>query len=1242
MKSNTFLKYTFLSFIFSTWIYSFGISQMSVTSATSEIFKTNFFLKNSGDLIPDYKGQQIRYFADHEGTGFFFADEGLIYKLKSIDNHEDRDEHETMEETSLAKVSYTFVQWIGANPHPQITGSGKGPGYYTFLAGSADKDLHTLTAEGFAKITYIDLYPGIDVEYSFPDKGGIKYNLLVHPGADLNSVKMKYSGSVKKLSKDRNGNIVIKTAAGEIIENAPVSFTADNHIVPSVYSIQGKTISFKTPDGFDRTQTLIVDPWVQVLTTLTTHEFGSYADYDSAGNLFVYGAGSSSIYDSSTYQKVVMYNTSGVLQWTFMGVVSGVWSSNGYGVGTSFNNCLSSAKVDKATGKIYVGQGFALSGARAIRLTPAGLYDNFITTPDTTFKEIWSFTTNCATGEVLALGGGPVPNTSSIGIINTSTGTIGINNITGVYNYNAQDISSATVDPSGNLYVIIASVPGNSTIHNHLYQVNAARNGHVWTVFSGHNTLIEHISMPAFAHFGSSSNFNSLASNSTYLFYYDGKYLMAFNPANGSAVGATYVIPGYDTLMQGGIAVDNCNNVYCGGKGVIKTFNFNGTNFVPQTDISLGPGFTSDSIFDVRYNPANNLLYVTGTRIAGTYNATLSTTCVVASGSFTTAVTDTCTRAIAMVTSTTGLSNPVFSYTWLDSAGTVVRQTPPGSFQADTLPNPGPGRYTVEVILNQTCSDIIQTDSFTISTCANVTILIHSNDTTICSGQPVMLSASGSPTGGSYVWLPGGAVTQSITVNPGSSTTYYITYTPLAGGPVTDSIRVNVTTAATVSVNDSTICRGSNATLIALPSVGGGTYLWSPGSATTQSITVSPFSTSTFTVTYSSGLCGVAVDSGTVSVIQPPVLSVTSNDTAICAGQSVILSASSSLAGGTYLWTPGNFNTQSILVSPVNSTVYSVSYASICPTVTAKDSVNVTLLPAISVSDTTICYGASAVLTASVSQPGGTFIWTPGGATTQTITVSPSGSSSYTIAYSSASCSSNPVLDTALVTVRPQLQAIIHADTTTICSNDSGIICTDSSYVFYNWNAGGATQCIHASLAGNYYVTVTDAFGCSAESNHLSITVHPVPPTSISVNGDTLTAYNGSTYQWYLNSSPISEATSSFIIATMPGSYSVSIGDTNGCVSSSSPIIFSAVENVSADKFEVYPNPSGYQGWSLSVNESMIGLWFELFDDAGKLVYKSQIQSSVSQIGNNLASGVYLLKINSGTQFYVQKLVKLN
>ena len=180
----------------------------------------------------------------------------------------------------------------------------------------------------------------------------------------------------------------------------------------------------------------------------------------------------------------------------------------------------------------------------------------------------------------------------------------------------------------------------------------------------------------------------------------------------------------------------------------------------------------------------------------------------------------------------------------------------------------------------------------------------------------------------------------------------------------------------TASLNDTTICLGGTATLVAGPN--GASYLWTTNDAnngaTTQTINVSPTSTTTYTVTVNIGGCAATSATATVTVNPIPSVSV-ANVAAICNGSSATLTATPSAPGGTYLWSNGlSSNTISVTPALTNPTVaqnfnYSVVYTlNGCPSIADTVTLTVNPVPTVSLpTTTTICNGSSTTLTPTVN-----------------------------------------------------------------------------------------------------------------------------------------------------------------------------------------------------------------------------------------------------------------------------------
>ncbi len=438
-------------------------------------------------------------------------------------------------------------------------------------------------------------------------------------------------------------------------------------------------------------------------------------------------------------------------------------------------------------------------------------------------------------------------------------------------------------------------------------------------------------------------------------------------------------------------------------------------------------------------------------------------------------------------------------------------------------------RYTVTSSQSGKCS---KTDTINVTVRPYVTTTITPNQT-ICQGSSVTLNVSG---GTSRTWNTG-STASSITVSPNATTQYTVTSSESGKCSKTDTVNVTVLPYVSTTITpNQTICQGGSVTL----SVSGGTSCtWNTG-ATTNSITVSPNTTTTYTVTSNANNQCSTTDTVTVTV-RPYVSTTISRDTTICRGQSVNLTVS---GGTSRTWSNGATAT-TITVTPLATTTYTVTSnaSNQCSTI---DTVTVTVRPYVSTTisrDTTICMGQSVNLAIS----GGTSHTWNTGATTNSITVSPNTTTTYTVTSNANNqCSTT---DTVTVTVRPYVSTTISRDTT-ICVGET-VSLTVNGGTSRTWSNGGTGTSITVtpSTTTTYMVTSNQANQCST-TDTVTVTVQPYVVTSISSDTSicpgepvSLTVTGGTSRTWS-NGNTASTIT---VRPITPTTYTVTSSQANQC-----------------------------------------------------------------------------------------------
>lgn len=516
-----------------------------------------------------------------------------------------------------------------------------------------------------------------------------------------------------------------------------------------------------------------------------------------------------------------------------------------------------------------------------------------------------------------------------------------------------------------------------------------------------------------------------------------------------------------------------------------------------------------------------------------------------------------CTGAsVTLSANTSGFTS--YTYLWSNSNETTQ--------SISVTPAPPNQIYTVTVTgFPQGCST---TASRNITVHPLPSVTINPNPANLCSGSTIALTAV--PSGGqspfTYLWT-GGSGSNTLNVSPTTTTTYHVTITDARGCTATASRTVNVGTLPVPTINPAApiICNGQSITLDVSVTSGGTapfTYVWNAASQTTTSIVVSPSLNSNYSVIVTDALGCTGTASRQVTVSQPPTVTVTPAPAVICQGQSINLTAN--VSGSTsysYNWSSPS-SLQTINVSPPTSQIYTVTVtaANGC-TALGTRLVTVNSLPSATISPNpaNVCSGLPITITASPTGGGGTYsyLWSPGGAVTSTITESPTTNTTYSVIITDNNTCTTSASRLVNVNSIPSLN--ISPATATICFGASITLTANApTATAFLWGDGSTTSAITVSPATTttYSVTITDANGCIniaqrqvVVNNSLTVVVTPANANVCQGGNLNITANasggNGSiSYVW--NSGLPATPT----VNVNPGStaiYSVTASDANGC-----------------------------------------------------------------------------------------------
>lgn len=413
-------------------------------------------------------------------------------------------------------------------------------------------------------------------------------------------------------------------------------------------------------------------------------------------------------------------------------------------------------------------------------------------------------------------------------------------------------------------------------------------------------------------------------------------------------------------------------------------------------------------------------------------------------------------------------------------------------------------------------------------TVASLPTVTAGNTQNICQGGNVTLNASGAL---NYSWTPASSLSDALISNPvatpSQTTTYVVTGTDVNGCTNTASVLINITSAAANTLTDTIICNGST---VQLDAGNGTSFLWSPGTTLSDSLSGQPIAYNTTTTTYyvqiTDSIGCIALDTVTISVVESLVASFTT--TGSCAGDSTVFTSTSTDSLGTitnwewhfgdgtqasgqallsHLYTQGNdYDVTLIVTNSVGCT----------DTLTQSITVYDTPLVSFTASQTHTCTPATITFTNN-SVNAVTHQWLFGNGTTSTqhnptITYTSPGTYSVILTSESAQHCSDYHQQTIYVYQGP-VAAFSASPAVTITGTNIGFsnFSTNATTYFWNFDDGTQSTLINPShsfmQAGTYdvWLYAMNNYNCVDSVNHEIVVEEAVTfymPSAFSPNGD--------------------------------------------------------------------------------------------------------------------------------------------
>ncbi len=248
----------------------------------------NAFVENKGQWHPNALYRLTlpngAVFPETNGITFSFFNTEEMEKSPAHHNH--NKPHDPVNHIHFHAYKLSFLDAQTSHPEPtEMTND-----YENFFIGN-DPSRWASKARRYKRLTWKNIYPGIDYTLYVNKDNRLQYDFIVYPGAEAEKIKLTYEGQ-DSLYVDKEGRVVLTTSVNRMYELQPYAYQRINgkeiKVKCNFLIHNQKYLAFQFPDGYDSRYTLVIDP-VLIFSTYTgslSDNWGFTATFDEMSNAF--------------------------------------------------------------------------------------------------------------------------------------------------------------------------------------------------------------------------------------------------------------------------------------------------------------------------------------------------------------------------------------------------------------------------------------------------------------------------------------------------------------------------------------------------------------------------------------------------------------------------------------------------------------------------------------------------------------------------------------------------------------------------------------------------------------------------------------------------------------------------------------------------------------------------------------------------------------------------------------------